>query len=303
MMVLPVLCQHRRCRPLPNPRCRPHRRRAPAYSPTPAVAAAAAAAAATTAAEATAAASTAAASDRKRKAAADSAKARKRGSFGGNDGYRRAKRSTPVKSAKEKADIHVLAGGRVLLKATNDDPTRAEIRAEVAIARARYTGSTVEEQDGMIREWIVLGLSRWQVMTIFKVGNFRYVRIRDGKPKQQRGGRQDGKKLAPETISYIKLMVKDDAESSKVCMGYKLEPGLPCQHKPMNWYLCDGATLKEVHAAMVAELEANPAEGVRAPSCGDFDIFLIDFLAHRQCRSTPLCPCAAVSLSHVLIGG
>ena len=82
------------------------------------------------------------------------------------------------------------------------------------------------------------------------------------------GGRQDGLKLAPETISCIKHMVKDDAESSKVCMGYKLEPGLPCQHKALNWYICDGATLKEIHAAMVADLEANPAEGVRAPSCG-----------------------------------
>ena len=110
-------------------------------------------------------------------------------------------------------------------------------------------------------------------MQIFKVGNFRYQRIRDGKPKQLRGGRQDGLKLAPETVSYIKNMVKEVAESSKVCMGYKLEPGLPCQHKPMNWHLCDGATLKDVHAAMVAELEANPAEGVRAPLCGNLNIF------------------------------
>ena len=110
-------------------------------------------------------------------------------------------------------------------------------------------------------------------------------------------------KLTPETISHVKHVVKDDAESSKVHVGYKLEPGLPCQHKPTNWCLCDGATLKEVHAAMVAGLEANPAEGVRAPWCGNFDIIFGPFLAHRQRRSTPLCPCAAVSLLHVLIGG
>ena len=179
-------------------------------------------------------------------------------------------------------------------------PHQGEIGAEVAVARARLAGSTLEEQDGMLKEWTSLGLSRNQVT--HKVGNFRYDRIRDGKPKQLRGGRKDVTKLTPETISYVKHIVKDDAESSKVHVGHKLEPGLPCQHKPTNWCLCDGATLKEVHAAMVAGLEADPAEGVRAPSRGNFDIIFGPFPARRQHRSTPPCPCAAVSLLHVLIG-
>jgi hypothetical protein len=202
---------------------------------------------------------------------------------GGMAQYKHQKNRDVAMAAAKKAKHRFNAG--IKLGSLVGNRAALEQLAERAVveARNRYNGAPQLTQDGMLNTWRhSLKLTEVETKAVVNVGSGRLQRVWKGEGKKACGGRQnDPNVLKDADRHHIRDLVRYNQNEASI-LGHDLEPGMPCNHKPLQYYFPEGVNLTSLFK--LYKLDVAKTTEIKAV---DYSYFTRMFkFYHKQVKAT-----------------